>query len=107
MAAEEALRPCQQIRIHPDHPVVRMVLVAIYLLSDSEGLTSRATDDEIGLTADLPSCRVAEAIRMLRDLGLVESIQFPAGHPLEGRTLVLMDHPAAEWYLAETRRSLP
>lgn len=106
MPTKEAPEPCQPARLHPDHPAVRTVLVAIYLLSDPEGLTSRATDDQLGGTSDLPTCRVSEAVAMLRELRLIEQIDFPPGHSLEGRTLVLMDHPAAEWYLAETRRSL-
>ncbi len=92
--------------LHACDSSVRRLLVAIYFLSDPEGLTSRADDAQLAVEADLNPVEVYLGIRCLRRLGLIEQILFPDSHPQRGRTLVLMDHPAAIWYLTETRKSL-
>jgi hypothetical protein len=98
--------PRARFRSTLDNEAIRRVLVAIVLHSDEEGLTCRASDEVLADSASVLPDGLADALLTLTEVGWIQSLIVPAGHRLAGRMIVLMDHEAAGWYLAETRKSL-
>ena len=95
--------PTVRRRLVPTDSAMRRVLVAVCLHSDDEGLACRASDDVLCDSASVSPRELADALRGLVESCWIESLVIPAGQVGAGRVIVLKDHEAAEWYLAETR----
>jgi DNA-binding IclR family transcriptional regulator len=72
------------------------VVLALYRLADEQGLTCKATGNEIAAAAGVAPSTVSRCLRHLEALGDLE-VYGDARAP-HGRTLLLMDHPAAECF---------
>ena len=85
-------------------PSTGRLLVAIYIESDREGLECLATDEELAGLSGMSVGMVRHALAWMERAGWVATLTVPPPRPNPGRKLVLMDHPAADWYVTETRR---
>ncbi len=106
MSTTMLIQPGARFRSTPDNAAVCRVLVAISLYSDKEGLTCRQGDEALMESASVTPVELAGCLRALSETGWIRTLILPAGHPVAGRVIVLMDHEAAGWYLRETYKSI-
>ena len=75
-------------------PVYQKALLAVYLLSDGDGLSCEATNAEIGRQSGLGVGDVKRLLALMRNRGDVKV--FGKRDGLAYRVIVLADHPEAE-----------
>jgi hypothetical protein len=79
------------------------VLLAVYILSDEDGLACRACNARIGRECGPSGRTVARVLAEMRRRGLIETLDSRDG--LSHRMIVLMDHPMAATLLKHIRRT--